>query len=120
MSATGVDVVASPWGPWRARLILVGLISWLGGCNFMLLNVFDEVRWVSGWFASVIGLGLAVATLLSALVRRNPTRWSFPGTVLAVPRAAGVPARVYFTVLALLAAGIPILMGVFLLRLIAD
>ena len=63
------------------------------------------------------GLGPAVLTALSGLVRGRPARWSFPGTLLDVPRTAGVRARTAFVVLALLGAGPSILMALFLARL---
>ena len=117
MHAPGTDLATSPWGPARAWLILLGLVSWLGGVDFMLLNVFDDARFLTGWLISGAGLATAVITLLSAVVWRRPVRWSFPGTLLAVPRTAGVPARVCFAGLALLGAAVPILMAVLLLRL---
>ena len=110
-------VAASPWGPARARLILLGLVAWLGGVDFGLLHVFDEGRFLLGWLVSAAGLGTAVVTLLSGLVRGRPTRWSFPGTLLDVPRTAGVRARTAFVVLGLLGAGPSILMAALLVQL---
>ena len=117
MHPTPAGAAASPWGPARARLVLTGLVAWLGGVDYMLLHVFDDGRFLLGWVISAAGLGTAVVTLLSGLLRGRVTRWSFPGTVLDVPRTAGVRARTAFVVLALLGAGPSILMAALLVRL---
>ncbi len=83
----------------------------------MLANVMEDSLFIAGWLASALGLVVAVATLLSAAVRRRPARWTFPGTVLAVPRAAGLPPWLFMALLAVLVAGIPVLMGLLLARL---
>ena len=91
----------------------MGLVAWLAGVDFMLLNMGDDARWIGGWLVSAGGLLLTGATLLSALVRRRPTRWSFPGTVLAVPRSAGLPPLLFLGLLGVLLLGVPVLLAVF-------
>ena len=108
------ELPASPWGPWRARVVCAGLVAWLGGVDHMLLGIADDARFLAGWLVSAAGLGSALVTLLSAAVSRRPARRSFPGTVLAVPRTAGVPPVVLLVVLGVLGAGIPLLMARFL------
>ncbi len=120
MHGSGGGAAISHWGPWRARVICTGMVGWLGGVDFMLLNVGDEASFLGGWLVSVFSLIAAGGTLLSAVVRRIPTRWTFSGTVAAVPRAAGLPPGLFFGLLAVLATGVPVLMAVFLAQLFSQ